>query len=111
MSYNGLLVFKANIIREIEDGFDDYGNIIKEWVEVAENVACRLVESSSDENLNDRDTIIKDGLLYLLPDVDITFLDRVEINNETWEVFGAPKYITGLAFIHHVEAPVRLINL
>lgn len=111
MSYTSLLIRNATISRETANGFDDYGNIIKDWVTVASDVPCRIVMQSSSESLDDRNTVVKNGLLFLLPNADITFLDRVEIDNETWEVFGEPNYINGLAGVHHVEAPVRLITL
>jgi len=111
VSFRSLLIFTATITREIADGFDDYGNTVRDYETIAEDVPCRLVEAGGPENIEDRDTVTRSAMLYFLPSVEVTALDRVEINDETWEVFGAPVPRFNSLTLHHVEVPVRLVTL
>ena len=111
MSFRSLLISTATVTRETEDGFDDFGNQVATWDVVFEDVPCRLVENGGPEDDDDRTTVTRAGTLFVEGTTTLSALDRVEVNGETWEVFGAPVPRQNSVGVHHIEAPVRLVTL
>lgn len=116
MSFRSLLISTATVTREVEDGFDDFGNQVATWDVVFEDVPCRLVErgisiGGGKEDNDDRTTITRSGTLFVEATTTLSALDRVEVNGETWEVVGSPAAQQNSVGVHHIETSVRLVVL
>lgn len=111
MSLRSLLISTATVTRETEDGYDDYGNQVSTFEIVFEEVPCRLVESGGPEDDDGRSTVTRGGTLFVEGSTTLSALDRVEVNGETWQVYGAPVPRQNSVGLHHIEAPVRLVTL
>ena len=53
---------------------------------------CSLQHSTTNANFEDRANTETSAILYLPPDADIKFGDRVEYRNTVYEVAGQPMY-------------------
>lgn len=110
--FTNLLDRTATVTRPSVLTYDDYGNETVSFAAVYTDVPCRLAEppSANAESLDDRDTLIRTATVFFDPTVELTFLDRIAIDGETWEVTGSPVLLHGRSGPHHTESPVRLVN-
>lgn len=114
--FTALLDRTATVTRPTVVSYDDYGNQTVSFSAIYTDVPCRFSEGgsgrpgSSGESLDDRDTLVRTGTVFFDPDVELTFLDKIIIDGETWEVTGSPVLLHGRSGPHHTEAPVRKVN-
>jgi hypothetical protein len=109
VTFRSLLISTATVTRETEDGFDDYGNVVKEWDEIYAAMPCRLDERQGSETIENRNTVERVGTLFAEGSYVLSALDRIEIDGDTWEVTGPPVPRQNSVSVHHLEVPVRRV--
>lgn len=111
MSFRSLLIDVAVVTRLTEDGFDDYGNVVATWDEVHAALPCRLDDQGGTETTLNQDSVDRRATLFVEASAQLTYLDRVEIGEELWEVTGQPVARRNTVGIHHQEVPLRRVVL
>ncbi len=111
VSFRSLLINTAVVTRLTPDGFDDYGNTVVEWDEVHEALPCRLDDQGGSETTLNQDSIDRRATLFVEASAELTALDRVEVDGETWEVTGQPVARRNTVGVHHLEVPLRRVVL
>lgn len=112
MPFTALLHQVASISRPSSSTFDDYGNPIETFVEVAglEDVACRIQENSGSENLSDRDSLTRRAQGFFDP-IDLQALDRVTVDSVVWLVEGEPVVRHNAIGPHHIEVSLTRVEI
>jgi hypothetical protein len=111
MTFTALLIDRADIRRRAESEPDAYGNVVQEWDTIEEGVPCRLDETVGAENIDDRETTIRTGIVFFKADADVQALDELDIDNATWRVIGPPARRKNSHSLNHVEARVEAVKL
>lgn len=91
---------------------DAYGNDVFNWSTADRDVdvAGSLQPATSTEDVTDRDAVISDYVLYLLPDQSISAFDRVELATSTYEVRGDPQAWRDEGTIDHLAVQLQRIT-
>lgn len=75
------------------------------------NVRARVTARSSSEVLDDRDNVATRYTVFLLPDVDLTAVDELELDGGTrLRITGAPRPVYGSVRLHHYELDAEAIT-
>jgi hypothetical protein len=111
VSFRSLLIDVAVVTRLTEDGFDDYGNVVADYVQVHAALPCRLDDRGGTETTLNQDSLDRSAVLFVEASAALTYLDRVEVSNELWEVTGQPVARRNSVEIHHQEVPLRRVVL
>lgn len=111
MSFRSLLIDVAVVTRLTEDGIDDYGNVIADFVQVHAALPCRLDDQGGTETTLNQDSVDRRATLFVEAAAALTYLDRVLVSGDLWEVTGQPVARRNTVGIHHQEVPVRRVVL
>lgn len=86
MSFSTWLNTTCTIRRFTEGAADDYGQPAKSWANLATGVLCRLEPTSGKEIWIDKQLVISNFTLFLLPAQDVTEKDEIVLGGETYNV-------------------------
>lgn len=113
VSIDHLLVRAATIIHPGATT-DRYGNTIADWTDTEEeDVAAWFAQRRSSEVTGLRgDAFVSGFVLVVAADVTIGAGDRVELDDDVYEVDGPPMqaWRASPAGLHHIEVPLRRIE-
>ena len=110
MSLAGLLVRTVTRLRAPVT-VDSHGNEVRNW-STATSVTMNgwLAQRIRDENNDNRDARISDWHLTVPTGSDITALDRVVIDGQTFELDGPPNTAWTPRGPHHIECSLRVVE-
>lgn len=111
MTFSSLLISTATVTRLNEDGYDDYGNIVQDWVVEHDDVPCRVDYRGGNENIEDRNTVTLTAIIFIGADVTVLHLDRITVDSVVWEVSDAPTLRQNGTGPHHYEVPVEKVTV
>jgi head-tail adaptor len=90
---------------------DVYNNTVPDWQNTTQVDEPGLIQqaSGSTEDQVDRDTVVTDYVLFLLPTSVITSAHRAIEGGRTFEVIGQPDLLRRRQGPHHIEAHLRRV--
>lgn len=105
-----LLFQQATVTRNTANGVDKYGNTTTAATTLGP-FACRIEETSSQEHLTDRDSVMTSARLFMMPEADVRFDDVVTVDGTLYRVVGDPIRRSGFAALHHLEVNLMTVSL
>jgi len=111
VTFRSLLISTGTVTRLTEDGFDDYGNIIEDWVAEHTDIPCRVDYRGGTENVEDRNTVTTTAVIFIEAVYDVQHLDRITVDSVVWEVSAAPTLRQNSTGAHHYEVPVEAVTV
>ena len=108
MSFDSLLN-KLAIVKRLSDTIDRYGNITKDYETHESDVPFRIDEQRGTEIEQDANSTLKVARGFTRF-ADIKPTDRIEIENETWEVIAHPLHRQRTATTHHYELDLKKVT-
>ena len=92
---------------ELEDSYDDYGELNGEYTTVAE-YPCDLQGISPAESMKEYGEILKDTYkIYLQDDADIRPTDRLKIDDTIYSIIGTPTPSNHLLPVSHLKLNIK----
>lgn len=102
--------FEVTIRRETGSATDRYGNLVTSGAATETLTSAWLEQSTTAEDLEDRDTRVSSYLLVLPPEADLLATDTVIYNAESYRVAGKPRKVYNSRGLHHVEVTIELLE-
>lgn len=110
MSLDTLLTQTVTLVRA-GSTTNRYGDAEKNWATATRTTAKGWVSQQSHaEDRDQREAQVSGWVLFLAADADVTGLDRVELNDLTFEVDGPPLPAYRPQGLHHYEVPLRRVE-
>lgn len=112
MSLTKLMVHDITLVRA-GTTTSRYGDTTKDWASTTETVVKGWVsQRDRSENLDGREAQDTGWVLYLPAGTDVTGLDRVEWEGDTFEVDGPklPAWSPRSKAVHHLEISLRRVE-
>lgn len=106
MSFAQLLTETATVVRFTTDR-DEY-NAEVDGTATRTDHRARLEQLTTEEIIRDRDTVVADWRMFLLPGVDVTPYDHVEARGFTFDVVGLPDELRTPRGAHHLEVLLKV---
>ena len=107
MSFNGLKHATCNVWREGSKSANGIGESVGTWAVLLSGVSVRFQETGEEERTDDSKAIVRKGKIWFDLGVDITELDRVEIDEKNWEVLAVDPDVAGSG--HHGAAELMRV--
>lgn len=109
MTYTNLLAEIVTIFNRTDAVVDRYGNPTDAWGSGVQ-VAGRVEQVATTEDLNGRDTRVSEFMLFLPAGTNISALSEVEVAGERYRVTGDPAFVFDASAVHHIEAGITRIT-
>lgn len=89
---------------------DEYGNHVNVDGSTI-TILGYLEQSTSVENLEDRDTVVTSWMAYFPADTDVNAFDRISFNSQLFEVDGTPwsVYNPRVGSVSHIQAQLKVV--